>query len=228
LLGLAAVVIVLTVVIVGFVTLSGSDDEQSSGQSTLPATAATGSAATGSAAATPARPDDEPEVLASSTPIPTTIAGAGGLCPARAGEYAGYDVPGSPLNAAALRAVTEQENICLAPLAFDPPCPELSGEGKVYFAAGPDTDSGAAFVLWVYEDNAARDADWRTQPGEQPAPRIACELPGGASYWNQNLVMHFRGYPLDVTNRYNEAGDETPDQRQARDVVVEAFLGLTP
>ena len=154
-------------------------------------------------------------------PVPTTTA-----APSPTAPPAGGDIEGAPFSTADARAAIEGAGVTFIPLENRTAiCPSTAAAGQHYWTAGQATDSGPAFVLWVYPNVAALQADWAVEPGEPPVPLVAgCEPPTGFVYWNGNLILTF-AFWLSV-------GAEIPFEdhpESLRDhATVQAFLELTP
>ena len=160
-----------------------------------------------------------------SPPVPTATPTAT-AAPPPAAPPAGGDVEGAPFSTADARAAIEGAGVTFIPLENRAAiCSSAATVGQHYWTARPRTDFGPAFVLWVYPDVEALQADWAVEPGEPPQPLVAgCELPTGFVYWNGNLILTF-AFWLSV-------GAEIPFEDHPESLsdhaTVQAFLELTP
>lgn len=173
-------------------------------------------------------PTATPLLTATPTPPPTlTPTPPPTLTPTPAATPSEGDTQGFPFSTADVRAVVEGSGITFIPLGErDAICPGSAVPGRPYWTANAaGTDFGPVFVLWVYPDLAALEADWAVEPGESPKLRVeGCDLPTGFEYWNENLVLAFdvwlsAGLDVPLAGHYESPGDHP---------TVEAFLGLTP
>ena len=152
---------------------------------------------------------------ATPTPSPTRAAPTGG----------GASIDGDPFSLADFEAALPSPGLARSD-EFEPACPGASAPPVVF--TGPDGASDekhAVWVLWVYADRDAFEADWSV--GEDFRVRSlldGCEPPNGFVYWHENLVLWFAGfYGSEVApGSLPAAADEVRSHP-----VVRTFLELT-
>jgi hypothetical protein len=174
---------------------------------------------TGAGSSTPATPT--PVVAPTQQPRPAATSAA----PPQPRDG---DLDGSPLSTIDVRVAVEDGRGYSFWLVDDERpqlCPASAVPGRAYWSANlQGSDFGPVFVLWVYSDADAVEADWAAEVGEAPAPKFDCELPSGFVYWNENLILAFDvwlsvGQSLPLHEHW-----ESPSDMPA----ALAFLELTP
>ena len=210
-------------VLVGLLAMArfgGDDDEfdltQLRTPTTTPSVATATPSPTATATSAPTAPSTRPP------PVPTATPTA----PPPAAPPAGGDVEGAPFSTADARAAIEGAGVTFIPLENRTAiCSSAVAAGQHYWTARPRTDFGPAFVLWVYPDVEALQADWAVEPREPPVPLFAgCELPTGFVYWNGNLILTFAFWLSVGAEIPFEDRPESPSDHPT----VQAFFELTP
>ena len=224
-----AFLVLLVVVVSAVVTLRcGGGDGEDGGDGETPtaatATATPSPAATATATATPTASP------ATSTRTPTPTPTATRTAPATATPAAATPAPiaaeGVPYSLSDLVDALAPGGVVLTDL-YDPAsaCAGAAVEG-LPLVASEDATAGrfAVWVLWVYPDTEARQADWQT--GQRAEPLVeGCEPPNGFVYWHENLLLWFIGFYGDDV----EPGSPPLSREEVREHrVIRAFLGLTP
>ena len=221
-----AFLVLLVAVVAAVVTLRcGSGDD---GEDARPAPTATATAAPTRTATVPATPASSPTATptataaptATPTPTPTATRTPAAATPPPVGAE------GVPYSLSDLADALAPGGVVLTDL-YDPAsaCAGAAVEG-LPFIASEDATGGrfAVWVLWVYPDGEARQADWRT--GQRAEPLVeGCEPPNGFVYWHANLLIWFIGFYGDDV----EPGSPPLSLEEVREhPVLRAFLGLTP
>ena len=138
------------------------------------------------------------------------------------------DLDGSPFSTIDVRvAVEDQRGYSFWLVDDERPqlCPASAVPGRAYWSANfQGSDFGPVFVLWVYPNADALEADWSVEVGEAPTPTFDCELPSGFVYWNENLILTFDvwlslGEPLPLHGHWENPSDM---------LAALTFLKLTP
>lgn len=224
-----AFLVLLVVVVSAVVTLrcgggDGEDGGDGETQPTATATAAPSPAATATATATPtATPTTStrtPTPTPTATRIPTAAATPAAATPPP------VSAEGVPYSLSDLVDALAPGGVVLTDL-YDPAsaCAGAAVEG-LPFVASADATAGrfAVWVLWVYPDTEARQAEWAT--GQRAEPLVeGCEPPNGFVYWHENLLLWFIGFYGDDV----EPGSPPLSREEVREhAVIRAFLGLTP
>ena len=211
-----AVAVVL--MLVAAVTLGcfggGSNDEEPTPTATTSGRPVTTPTPSASPTGQPS-PTAQPSPAATAASAPTSAPRTGG----------GTGIQGDPFSSGDLGTALPSPGMALSD-EFEPECPGASAPSVVF--TGPDGASGekhAVWVLWVYPDPDAFEADWAV--GEDFRIRSlldGCEPPNGFVYWHENLVLWFAGYyGSDVApGSLPATSDEIRDHP-----VVRAFLELT-
>lgn len=175
--------------------------------------------ATGGGTATRSTPTPVVAPTTQPRPVATSVAPA---------EPRAGDLQGSPFSTIDVRVSVEDErgySFWLVDEERPQLCPESAVPGRAYWSANlGGSDFGPVFVLWVYPDVDALEADWNAEVGESPTPKFDCELPSGFVYWNENLILAFDvwlslGEPLPLHDHW-----ESPSDMPA----ALAFLELAP
>ncbi|MYE32133.1 MAG: hypothetical protein F4X80_05680 [Chloroflexi bacterium] len=151
-----------------------------------------------------------PTPTATLAPTPTRVAGS---------------IDGDPFSLEDFESALPSPGLDLSD-EFEPVCPGASTPPVVF--TGPDGGSGekhAVWVLWVYADHDAFEADWSVGEDFRVRPLLdGCEPPNGFVYWHENLVLWFVGfYGSDVAPGSLPA---TADEIREHPV-VRTFLELT-
>jgi len=225
-----AFLVLLVVVVAAVVTLrctGGEDGEDGGGREATP------TAATTTVTTTPARTattTPEPTATPTATPTPTPTLAATPTSTATATPAPATPPPtsaeGVPYALSDLVDALAPGGVVLTDL-YDPAsaCAGAAVEG-LPFVASEDATAGrfAVWVLWVYPDTEARQADWQT--GQRAEPLVeGCEPPNGFVYWHENLLLWFIGFYGDDV----EPGSPPLSREEVREHgVIRAFLGLTP
>ena len=227
-LAVAGVLAVLTVACTGSepvevtapaATTEATEVTASPAATAVAATPVSGQTAAGSPAATPSTPIPSVTQPPRPTPSPTRV----GPPEPREGDESGV-----PFSTVDVRVAVEDGrgySFWLVEQERPTLCPASAVPGRPYWSSNLlGSDFGPVFVLWVYPDALALEADWDVEPGEVPAPRFDCDLPSGFVYWNENLILAFDvwlslGEPLPLHEHW-----ESPSDMPA----VEAFLELAP
>ena len=222
-----AFLVLLVAVVAAVVTLRcGSGDDGEDVEVTPTATATVTPTRTATVTATPssippATPTATETLQATPTPTappPTTRTPAAAAPPPVSAE-------GVPYSLSDLADALAPGGVVLTDL-YDPAsaCAGAAVEG-LPFVASEDATEGrfAVWVLWVYPDNEARQADWRT--GQRAEPLVeGCEPPNGFVYWHANLLIWFIGFYGDDV----EPASPPLSREEVREhPVLRAFLGLT-
>lgn len=164
-------------------------------------------------------PTGTPDPSATPTMTPTAVATPS------AGSPAG-DLSGLPFSTSDVRAAVQGARYTFNDLEGRAPlCADASVVEYPFWAGSTQggTDYGFVYVLWLYPDEDALEADWAFEDGRLVS-RAGCELPNGFVYFNANAVVAF--------DTWHSAGADTgptddgpsPGEHPA----VEAFLGMTP
>ena len=226
-----AFLVLLVAVVASVVTLRCRGDDGGGGGEATPtatATASPQSERTATATATPT-PSPEPQ----QRPRPThrrprrRLTAAPTAAPTRAAATPPpVSAEGVPYSLSDLVDALAPGGVVLTDL-YDPAsaCAGAAVEG-LPFVASEEAAGGrfAVWVLWVYPDSEARQAEWQT--GQRAEPLVeGCEPPNGFVYWHDNLLLWFIGfYGADV-----EPGSPPLSREEVREhPVIRAFLGLTP
>ena len=152
---------------------------------------------------------------ATPTPSPTRAAPTDG----------GAAIDGDPFSLADFEAALPSPGLTRSD-EFEPACPGASAPPVVF--TGPDGASDekhAVWVLWVYANRDAFEADWSVGEDFRVRPLLdGCEPPNGFVYWHENLVLWFAGfYGSEVApGSLPAAADEVRSHP-----VVRTFLELT-
>ena len=221
-----AFLVLLVVVVSAVVTLrcGGGDGEDGEATPTAAAPATPSPVATATATATPTA------TPTTSTHTPTPAPTATRTPPATATPAAATPAPiaaeGVPYSLSDLVDALAPRGVVLTDL-YDPAsaCAGAAVEG-LPFVASEDATAGrfAVWVLWVYPDTEARQAEWLTGQRAQPLVE-GCEPPNGFVYWHENLLLWFIGFYGDDV----EPGSPPSSREEVREHrVITAFLGLTP
>ncbi len=223
-----AFLVLLVAVVASVVTLRcGRGDN---GEDARPAPTATATAAPTRTATVTATPSSSPAATPTATeppratPTPTATPTATRTQAAATPPPVGAE--GIPYSLSDLVDALAPGGVVLTDL-YDPAsaCAGAAVEG-LPFIASEDATGGrfAVWVLWVYPDGEARQADWRT--GQRAEPLVAgCEPPNGFVYWHANLLIWFIGFYGDDV----EPGSPPLSLEEVREhPVLRAFLGLTP
>ena len=226
-----AFLVLLVAVVSAVVTLrcTGGDAEDGGDGEATP-TAATGTATPSLAAttATTPAPTATPTATpaATGTPIATATPTATATRTPAAATPPPVSAEGFPYALSDLVDALAPGSVVLTDL-YDPAsaCAGAAVEG-LPFVASEDATAGrfAVWVLWVYPDTEARQAEWAT--GQRAEPLVeGCEPPNGFVYWHENLLLWFIGfYGDDVA-----PGSPPLSREEVREhAVIRAFLGLTP
>lgn len=193
----------------------GSDDTEPTPTATATAAAVTTPPPTPSPTSPPG-PAATATSPATSTPTPS---------PTRAPTDGGASSEGDPFSLADFEAALPSPGLALSD-EFEPACPGASTAPVVF--TGPDGSSGeqhAVWVLWVYADRDAFEADWTVGDDFRVRSLLdGCEPPNGFVYWHENLVLWFAGfYGSEVApGSLPAAADEVRSHP-----VVRTFLELT-
>ena len=189
----------------------GSDDEEPAPTATVTAPAAT----TATPSPSPTGPPGPaagatPTTTATPTPTPTRVA---------------ESIDGDPFSLDDFESALPSPGLALSD-EFEPACPGASAQPVVF--TGPDGGSGerhAVWVLWVYADRDAFEAEWSVGEDFRVSPLLdGCEPPNGFVYWHENLLLWFAGfYGSEVA-----PGSLPATAAEVREhPVVRTFLGLT-
>ena len=184
-----------------------------------PEATATGTpTATPTAATTPtATPTPRPTRVPAATATPTPRA-----TPAPSPD----DLAGEPFSTHDVRLAVEGANYSFWRTEVTPFCPETAVEGQAFWSANLlGSDFGPVYVLWIYPDAEALQADWLVMPGERPELLVeGCELPFGFVWWNENAVMAFQTF----LGPEGQSGLGSTESGPGEWPAVPAFLELTP
>ena len=209
-------VALLALVSVSVLGCSGGDSDDTAPAATLTATQAvtTSTQPPATPSATPAAPAPAP---ATATPTPT---------PARApGTTGTVVVEGNPFSLEDFESALPSPGLVFSD-EFEPVCPGASGEPIVFTGSGAGMDAKhAVWVLWIYADRDAFEADWAVGEDFRVRPLLdGCEPPNGFVYWHENLILWFAGfYGSEVAPGSLPATAEEVRSHP----VVQAFLELT-
>ncbi|MDE2695833.1 MAG: hypothetical protein OXH97_04875 [Chloroflexota bacterium] len=189
----------------------GSDDDG------LEPTATATAPATTTPTPTPS-PTGPPGPAAAATPTPTAT-------PDPTPTRVAGSIDGDPFSLEDFESALPSPGIKLSD-EFEPVCPGASAQPVVF--TGPDgasVEKHAVWVLWVYTDHHAFEADWSVGEDFRVRPLLGgCEPPNGFVYWHENLVLWFAGfYGSDVAPGSLPA---TADEIREH-TVVSTFLELT-
>ncbi|MYD65740.1 MAG: hypothetical protein F4X26_07165 [Chloroflexi bacterium] len=189
----------------------GSDDAEPT------ATATTTTQATATATPTPS-PTGPPGPAAGATPTTTATPTP---TPTRVAE----SIDGDPFSLDDFESALPSPGLALSD-EFEAACPGASAQPVVF--AGPDGGSSerhAVWVLWVYADRDAFQAEWSVGEDFRVSPLLdGCAPPNGFVYWHENLLLWFAGfYGSEVA-----PGSLPATAAEVREhPVVRTFLGLT-
>ena len=126
-----------------------------------------------------------PPAATTPTPSPTRAAPTDG----------GASVDGDPFSLGDFEAALPSPGLARSD-EFEPTCAGASAPPVVF--TGPDGASAgkhAVWVLWVYADRDAFQADWSVGEDFRVRPLLdGCEPPNGFVYWHENLVLWFAGF----------------------------------
>ena len=207
-------VALLALVSVSVLGCSGDSDD------TAPATTPTATATT-RAITTPTQPPATPSATpappATATPTPTPA-----LAQGTAGSVV---VDGDPFSLEDFESALPPPGLVFSD-EFEPVCPGASGEPIVFTGPGAGLDAKhAVWVLWIYADRDAFEADWAVGEDFRVRPLLeGCEPPNGFVYWHENLVLWFAGfYGSEVAPGSLPATAEEVRSHP----VVQAFLEMT-
>ena len=207
----ATVLLALAVAVLGGCLGVGSDDNEPTATATATAPATTTPTPTPS-------PTGPPGPAAAATPTPTATPDPTPI------RVAG-SIDGSPFSLEDFESGLPSPGLALSD-EFEPVCPGASAQPVVF--TGPDgasSEKHAVWVLWVYANHDAFEADWSVGEDFRVRPLLdGCEPPNGFVYWHENLVLWFAGfYGSDVAPGSLPA---TADEIREHPV-VRTFLELT-
>jgi hypothetical protein len=195
---------------------------------TLTATPTSTPAPTATLTATPAATTTAtPTPTATATPVATATAIASPAPGARpAPTPAADDLAGVPFSTHDVRLAVEAAGYSFWRTDVVPFCLETAVPGQAFWSANlAGSDFGPVFVLWIYPDTEAVQADWRVAPRERPELLVeGCELPYGFVWWNENAVMAFQVF----VSLGEEYGLEDTERLPTEFPAVQAFLELSP
>ena len=225
-----AFLVLLVAVVAAVVTLrftGGDGEDGGDGEATPTAAAPATPARTAAATATPTpTPTATPAATETPAATPRPAATPTATRAPAAATPPPVSAEGFPYSLSDLVDALAPGGVVLTDL-YDPAsaCAGAAVEG-LPFVASEDATEGrfAVWVLWVYPDTEARQAEWQT--GQRAEPLVAgCEPPNGFVYWHDNLLLWFIGFYGDDV----EPGSPPLSREEVREHrVIRAFLGLTP
>ena len=188
----------------------GSDDE--------PAATATATAPAATTATPSPSPTGPPGPAAGATPTTTAT-------PTREPTRVAGTIEGVPFSLDDFESAVPSPGLVPSD-EFEPVCPGASAQPVVF--TGPDGAQGerhAVWVIWVYADHDAFEAEWSVGEDFRVGPLLdGCEPPNGFVYWHENLLLWFAGYYGSEV----APGSLPATAAEVREhPVVRAFLGLT-